>query len=227
MANISNYFGEKNTDTVDNDIVYKLYLNVKNDCIALIEKGYENYLSDREVKFSEDETIITAGLYKHIDLIICDSDLPFEVTPERPQYTKAIKNGLVNPKKAKRFDLLFVHFHSKPRFKIGIEAKLLAETDTSTKRASYLINEYVHNKGMGKFINRLYEEDGFMLGYILNGFEQNIITKINIKITKTYSIERRIKNCGRHYASSYVFDGNPKELVHIFLNFTGCFKGQA
>ncbi len=220
MGYISEHSKSIHTNTLDGDIVHLLYQNVKQDCIKLIENGYNNYLIDTDKVFSEDETIITAGLYDHIDRIIDEVDLPFFIVPELHQYTTPIKKGKLNPNKAKRFDLLFTHLQYKPRLKFGVEAKLLAETNTATKKATTLIKEYVENAGMGKFINKIYEEDGFMLGYILNGETDKIVPKINLKITDTYTVKEHLTKHKNHYLSTYNLDGKQKELNHIFLVFS-------
>lgn len=219
MGYISEHNKSIHTSTLDNDIVFLLYQNVKQDCIELIETGYKKYLIDTEKVFSEDETIITAGLYDQIVKIIDEVDLPLMIVPESHQYTTPIKKGKVNPNKAKRFDLLFTHFQYKPRLKFGVEAKLLAETNTATKNATTLIREYVENAGMGKFINRIYEEDGFMLGYILNGETEKIVPKINLRITDIYTEKEHLTKHKSYYLSTYNLDGKQKELNHIFLVF--------
>jgi len=217
MGYISEHNKSNHINTLDGDIVHPLYQNVKQDIINLIDTGYRNYLIDPHKVFSEDETIITAGLYDHIDRVIGESDLPFFVVPEFHQYTTAIRRGEVNPNKARRFDFHFTHFQHKPRLKFGVEAKLLAEINTATKNATTLIKEYIENAGMGKFINRIYEEDGFMLGYILNGETEKIVTKINLKITGTYSKNEHLTKHKNHYLSTYNLGGKQKELNHIFL----------
>lgn len=220
MGYISEHSKSVNTYTLDSDIVLKLYSDVRNHCAEIIEQGYQNYLTDTEKVFAEDETTITAGLYDHIQTIVETDDLPFVVVPEFHQYTAPIKKGKVNPNKAKRFDLHFTNLNYKPRIKFGVEAKLLAENNTSNKRASFLINEYVEDAGMGKFLNGIYENDGFMLGYILNGKTNLIVGSINSKITSTYSIKEQLNQIKTHYISSYTSNGKVKELFHIFLDFT-------
>lgn len=219
MGYISEHSQSIHTSTLDGDIAYLLYQNVKQDCIKLIETGYNNYMIDTDKVFSEDETIITAGLYDHIDRIIDEGDLPFFIVPELHQYTTAIRKGKLNPNKAKRFDLLFTHLQYKPRLKFGVEAKLLTEINTVTKNATTLIREYVENAGMGKFINKIYEGDGFMLGYILNGETEQIVARINLKITDTYTDKEHLTKHKNHYISTYTLDGKRKELNHIFLVF--------
>lgn len=222
MGYISEHSKSVNTNTFDSDIVLKLYSDVKNHCAEVIEQGYQNYLTDIEKVFAEDEATITAGLYDHIQTIVETDDLPFVVVPEFHQYTIPIKKGKVNPNQAKRFDLHFTNLNYKPRIKFGVEAKLLAETNTSTKRAAFLINEYVENAGMGKFIKGIYENDGFMLGYLLNGKTENIVGSINLKISSIYSAKEQLNKSTRNYISAYTFNGKLKELYHIFLDFNDC-----
>ncbi|MBS4040869.1 MAG: hypothetical protein KGZ81_09765 [Flavobacteriales bacterium] len=219
MGYISEHNKSINTNSLDNDIVLKLYVDVRNHCAEIIEQGYQNYLTDSEKIFSEDETTITAGIYDHIQTIVETDDLPFIVIPEFHQYTTAIKKGKVNPNKAKRFDLHFTNFNYKPRIKFGVEAKLLAETNTTSRSATFLTNEYVEDAGMGKFIKGTYEDDGFMLGYILNGTTDTIVVNINLKVTSTYSVKEQLSKSKKHYISTYTLNGKEKELYHIFLNF--------
>lgn len=220
MGYISEHNKSINTNSLDNDIVLKLYGDVRNHCVEIIEQGYQNYLTDSEKIFSEDETTITAGIYDHIQTIVETDDLPFIVIPEFHQYTTAIKKGKVNPNKAKRFDLLFTNFNYKPRIKFGVEAKLLCETNTSSRSATFLTNEYVEDAGMGKFIKGTYEDDGFMLGYILNGKTDQIVININKKVASKYSAKEQLSKRKRHFISTYTLNGNTKELHHIFLDFT-------
>ena len=220
MGYISELNKSVNVNTLDDDIAAQLYQNVKDDCLELIENGYKNYLADTDKKFSQDETSITAGLYDHIDRIIAEVDLPFTIVAELHQYTAPIKKGKLNPNKAKRFDLYFTHFQTRPRKKIGVEAKLIAENNTTSKNATTLVKEYVEGAGMGKFMKGLYEDDGFMIGYILNGKTDKIVANINLKIISTYSVQEQVKKALKCHISNYTFNGKEKELYHIFLDFS-------
>ena len=219
MGYISEHNKSISTNTLDSDIVLKLYTDVRNHCAEIIEQGYQNYLTDTEKIFAEDETTITAGLYDQIQTIVEADDLPFVVIPEFHQYTSPIKKGKLNPMKAKRFDLHFTNFNYQPRIKFGVEAKLLAETNTSSRNATFLTSEYVEDAGMGKFIKGIYECDGFMIGYILNGRIAKVVENINLKVISTYSISESLKMETRHYVSLYQVKGTIKQLFHIFLDF--------
>lgn len=209
----------------DNDIIMMLYRSVLKDCFGLIENGYKNYLKDEEKIFSIDETQITAGICGHIETLIDNAKLPFDIIPEYFIYTDEIKKGKLNPKKAKRFDLKITSWNKKnEKLKFGIEAKLILESDYKTKKANTLIKEYIEDAGMGKFINNIYDKnaynDGFMLGYILNGTKENIKVRINEKITTTYSLNEHLIENENHYISKYIDDKTIKNLYHFFLDFS-------
>lgn len=171
---ISQYKKSASQNTFDEDIFSTLYQNILENCFGLIENGYRGYLADTEKVFSADETQITAGIHDHIETIVDTEKLPFFVIPEYSVYSKEIRKGKKSPKKAKRFDLLILTWNNdNDKFRFGVEAKLLAETNYKTKVASTLIKEYVEDAGMGKFIKNLYDpssyNERFMLGHILNG----------------------------------------------------------
>ncbi|RPI13182.1 MAG: hypothetical protein EHM58_18990 [Ignavibacteriae bacterium] len=224
MGYISEHNKPINTNFLDRETALNLYRDLRNQCTEIIKRSYLNYLSDSTKVFSEDETIITAGLYDHIEMIIDEDELPFYIAPELHQYTKQIRKGKVNPNKAKRFDLYITNFSYKPRINFGVEAKLLADKNTSSKRASFLVDEYIADAGMGKFIKGKYKTDGFMLGYVLNGKVNNIVRNINLKINSKYSINEILTKYKKNYLSLYSFKGNHKELFHIFLDFSKCSK---
>jgi len=222
---ISQYKKSASQNTFDEDIFSVLYQNILGNCFGLIENGYRGYLADTEKVFSADETQITAGIYDHIETIINTEKLPFDVVPEYPIYSKEIMKGKKSPKKAKSIDLLILTWNKdNEKFRFGVEAKLLAETNYKTKVASTLIKEYVEDAGMGKFIKNLYDPSSYnerlMLGHILNGTAESIVKKINERIINTYSIQEQLDEYGNHYISSYANEEKRRNLYHIFLNFS-------
>lgn len=222
---ISQYKKSASQNTFNEDIFSTLYQNILENCFGLIENGYRGYLADTEKVFSADETQITAGIYDHIETIVDTEKLPFFVIPEYSVYSKEIRKGKKSPKKAKRFDLLILTWNNdNDKFRFGVEAKLLAETNYKTKVASTLIKEYVEDAGMGKFIKNLYDpssyNERFMLGHILNGKTENIVKKINERIESTYSFKEQLSGFNDHYISSYFNEKEQKNIYHIFLNFS-------
>lgn len=225
MGLISNYNNSSNIGrTIDKEIIQHISDIVKSDCINLIIEGYNQYLIDVEIEFVIDEPTITAGLYGHIENQINSTDVQCAIVPEHPEFTNSILKGKIKPRKAKKYDLCFIHFHLKPNSFFGVEAKLLVEENYKNKSASFLISEYVEDKGMGKYINKIYEKEGLMLGYILKGNPLKIVEKINDKITSIYSINENLKHSTKYgnfepYTCISSLINTKKELIHIFLNF--------
>jgi len=222
---ISQYKKSNFQNLFDEDIFVALYQSILNNCFSLIQDGYIQYITDSEKLFLPDETQITAGICGHIEDIINKQKLPFDIVPEFFVYSNDIRKGKKNPKRAKRFDLKITTWNqSNEKFKFGVEAKLLAENNHGSKIATTLIKEYVEDAGMGKFINNIYDpnsyNEGVMLGHILNGEVENIMKKINDKITSTYSNQECLSPHNNHYVSNYADNGKKKNLYHIFLNFS-------
>lgn len=225
MGHISDYNNNSNiSSNIDKEIIQHITDIVKSDCIKLIIEGYNQYLVDEEIDFVIDEPTITAGLYGHIENQINSTDVQCTIVPEHPEFTNSIRKGKMKPNKAKKYDLCFIHFQLKPSSFFGVEAKLLVEENYKNKSANFLISEYVEDKGMGKYINKIYEKEGLMLGYVLKGNPLKIVEKINSKIDNVYSINDNLKHSTKYgnfepyiCISSHI--NTKKELIHIFLNF--------
>lgn len=225
MEGYISQYKKSNQNPFDKEVVLILYYSFLNKCFRLIEDGCLGYLADKEKIFIADETQITAGIYAHIDSIITKQKLLFDIVPEFYVYTKEIKLGKINPKKAKRFDLRITTWDkSYERFRFGVEAKLLAENNFDKKDANYLIKEYVEDAGMGKFIKNLYDPEsysvGIMLGQIINGTVENIKNRINENVKNIHSDNECLNKNNNYYISNYSDNGIRKDLHHIFFDFS-------
>lgn len=225
MEGYISQYKKSNQNAFDKEVFLILYYSILNECFKLIEDGCRGYLADKEKVFIADETQITAGIYNHIDIIITNQKLPFDIVTEFYIYSKDIKLGKKNPKKAKRFDLrIFTWDKSNGRFRFGVEAKLLSENNFDKKIANNLIKEYVEDAGMGKFIKNLYDPEsyniGVMLGQIINGTVENIKNRINDKIRNIHSDNECLIKNNDNYISNYSDNGIRKDLHHIFFDFS-------
>lgn len=228
MEGYISQYKKSNQNTFDQELFLIVYYGILNDCFSLIEDGCKGYLVDKDKIFIADETQITAGIYNHIDSIITNQQLLFDIVPEFYVYTNEIKHGKINPKKARRFDLRILTWDkSNERFRFGVEAKLLAENNFDKKNATNLIKEYVDDAGMGKFIKNLYDPKsysvGVMLGQIINGSVENIKNRINNKIRNIHSDNECLNKYNNYYVSKYFDNGNIKSLHHIFFDFSTAY----
>ncbi len=210
-----------NGANVDEEIIYELVISLKTTTKELLEQAHKHYLADESVQKSQDEETITACICGKLEEILDNDNIySISIVAEPRNYIGKIIKGKISPKKAKRFDILFTHtsFDAKRKFKFIVEAKVLCHTNTNTRNATHLQNEYVNENGMGRFIKGTFQHEGFMLGYLLNGTEKIMKDNLNKIITNKYSLMHNIISTGRGYISKYTLNNMVKELGHIFVN---------
>jgi hypothetical protein len=210
-----------NSTNVDAEIIYELVISLKTTTKELLLQAHKHYIADTTIQKSQDEETITACIFGKLEGILDAENLySISIVAEPRNYTGKIIKGKVSPKKAKRFDMLFMHtsFNANRKFKFIIEAKVLCHTNTSTRNATRLQDEYVNENGMGRFIKGSFQHEGFMLGYLLNGIENIMIDNLNKIISNKYSPKHNITSTNRGYISKYTLKNIVKELGHIFVN---------
>ena len=201
-----------------------LLKSVQIDCLNHISKAY-NSLQMSNYIAKIDEVQITADLFSEATKIPDYFNFKYTISPERPDYVKEIREGKKSPKKARKYDVYFENWNSKNRISFGMEAKLLVEQNYQRKKSATLIKEYVSDAGMGKFINKIYEEPGCMLGYIMQGDMSKIIDKINYQIEQIYDSEQCITKSsnGRfHHKDIFISEHKGRlnyNFYHFMLNF--------
>ncbi|MBN1186824.1 MAG: hypothetical protein JXB49_31390 [Bacteroidales bacterium] len=169
-----------------------------------------------------DEPQISISMYEAIDSIISKKGLWCGVSWEYPEVTESVEK---NAKTAKRFDIHFENWDTKNRIKYGIEAKILVENDTGSRKASQLVKEYISDAGMGKYINGIYKGRGCMVAYILNGSISSIVIKINEEIKSNLDQTQCLsKATDLQYIYNEIFQSTHKPnlqhfLYHIMLDF--------
>ncbi len=217
MGAISNLVPEESSIKVSDLISNNIYLSIKLECITFIYQAHKEYIADTSKIFKPDEIQITAGIYGKLEKI--EEAKSYKFIYDNKQLTNEMLRGTKTPKKARLSDITIFKYHfSGQRFDFDIEAKLLGEQSVGSYSCTDLVREYVKEAGMGKFLKSIYHNDGFMLGYVINGKSENLIPKINIKIADTYSIEEIIKPKDEYYISNYTAT-SPKVLHHLFLDF--------
>jgi hypothetical protein len=221
MSYLKSTYNNTNTLNVDSEIIYELIVSLKTTTKDIIQQAFTLYIKDTSIQKSSDEETITACIYSKLKALVdLEQYCTIEVVAEPRQYTQIHTTGIRNPKTAKRFDLYFIHFHSeqKRKFRFIVEAKMLCLFDIGTRYAIDLQNKYVTQNGMGRFINGDFIHEGFMLGYLINGNENEIIKKLNLIIAKAYSSTHTISTSKRGNYSKYKLQNTSKELGHIFVN---------
>lgn len=200
-------------------------------CIHILIDGYNEMVKQKSYDLSWEEERITAELIKYIKAAPRTTEWRIHVVPEPRIYSGEIYDNTITPKEAPRIDMQFLNWSSSEQLIYHIEAKNLAEkdwnkTDGSGVSASYLTTRYI-DTGIGNFINDRYKE-GCLVGYVLHGTIENVLTRINKSITETKKRPLEILN-GKTALNGYAFcyvsnhtkqtTSQPFHTYHVLLKF--------
>lgn len=189
-------------------------------CGGLLIKAYKKVLYDAVYKVTWEEDTFTANMFKAMDEICQEEEVPYMPLYQEPQLTKDILSGATRPGRAKKIDIVFATFYA-PRLKYRIEAKVLAERNTENRNAKHLSNEYVVS-GIDRFVKKDYEPEGCMVGYIINGGADSVVKAINLVLTSRCRQKETLR--GKHSIGEYEFCYNSVHtdfgLKHFLLHFS-------
>lgn len=218
IAHASKYFSEIPSE--------ELFESFQVQFIDLIHKAYRRIKTPDPFLDKPDETQISLSLFDALDMIIEQDNLPCFVVPELHEYTEEIRRGKKSTLTAKRYDLCFKSWSTPRKVKFGVEAKLLIENNSFGRLTATLINEYVSQKGMGKFINGIYKNRGCMVGYVVEGEIATIVERINHRIETILTKDQRLfRDTSKKFQSDelYKSEHTPKldyTLYHLMLQFS-------
>lgn len=217
-----------------NDLITSITINAfnKEELITAIKIDYFNILN---LAYQEllrtnyrpkiDEVQISYDLYCKIEILNKQRDNRYTVVFERIDNSLDLKSGGKHPKHGKKFDIFFENWDYKNSVHFGFEAKILVEKNIPKRNAKNLIKKYISDEGMGKFLNKIYETQGCMVGYIVSGDVTKIIEMINDEIRKVMtpnqilvkSVDAKIAN-----PNTYISEHLPVldfSLYHLMFKF--------
>ena len=171
-----------------------------------------------------DETLVTLSLFDALNIIASRDSIPCTVSSEVPEFTNDMRSGKKKTISAKKYDVYFENWNKKERVEFGVEAKLLIENNFKTRVATAVISDYVSDKGMGKYINGIYQKRGFMIGYIVEGDLKNIVTNVNKQVEKNFDLAQ-ILSLDSSFKHNYIYKSQhksklPYNLYHLLFTFT-------
>lgn len=185
-------------------------------CFRLIIEAYQTSLTEKVVQLNWEENDISQEFYEKIDAN--PKRLKWNITPFREFYlSQNIKKEKGFANKLPRIDLRMSNISGMLEYKYFCEAKRLKETDSKLKRG------YI-NEGMDRFISEKYPM-GCMLGYVLEGKENETIKGINFLMEKdkrnTETLNRKSnKLLKTYYESNHSDIGTLKHLIFDFTNLS-------
>ena len=93
------------------------------------------------------------------------------------------------------------------------------------RKSKFLIEEYVGDAGMNKYISGLYKQRGCMVGYIVEGEINKIIAKINKQIESIFDTTQKLaKENSSNFIHKEIYKSIHKgklkyAMFHLMLDF--------
>jgi len=200
------------------------YKNIFGDAIRkfifnLLKDAYISLMKDKKVIIDKkDELKCTVQLIYFAIKLRDRTHYPFYLHTEAPlnDIEKIVYGGL-SPKSSPRIDIKIMKTDWTEESFITVECKRL---DTNLT----LINEYINN-GMDRFISGKYclnNNCSFMVGFIIEGSNNNVVKKLDNSIEKKYTSEGILKEIQKdiHYFSKHdrLKGHTPFRIHHLFAN---------
>lgn len=173
---------------VDVDLVRTFKEAFVNKCHKLLINGYYQILSDGMCLTELEEEDISARLIGCMEKLPEANISKIDIVPEARYYTEEIKNGKFHAKQASKPDIRLCcwkkarGWSSPKKILYYIEAKNISEkdwikSDGSSVSAYHYRRRYI-DTGIDNYISGHYPE-GCIVGYIVNGVPDNIVSGIN------------------------------------------------
>lgn len=188
----------------------------------LIVDAYQIIKTPDKIYGKPDETQISISLFEALKMLCTNNSW---VNCEQHEFTDDIIAGRKKSISAKRFDIYFGNWNTPKRVEYGVEAKLLIENDFRGKKAKFLINEYIGDAGMNKYISGIYKSMGCMVGYIVEGKINKIVEKINSQVEIVFdSNQKLLKENSSRFKHKEIYKSLHKEklkysMFHLMLDF--------
>lgn len=189
----------------------------------LISDAYKIIKTPEKISEKPDETQISISLFAALKMLCSNSSW---VSCEHHEFTDDIIAGRKKSISAKRFDIYFGNWSTPKRIEYGVEAKLLIENDFMGRKSKFLIDEYIGEAGMNKYISGIYKNMGCMVGYVVEGKINVIIDKINKQIESTFGATQTLfKENHPDFSHKEIYKSIHQEklkyaLFHLMLDFS-------
>jgi hypothetical protein len=199
------------------------------NCLTLFGEAFIYIKENQNITIDWEEENISANFFDHIDKSEQAIALNINITDEHRLYYNSILTGKKPAKTASRIDfrLSTNWIEQRKRFEFFIEAKNLIETDCfktgrKTKVSAQKLHERYIETGIDNFVSGKYPNKGCLVGYVLQGMPDRIVSLINSFLAnRNRSDEKLIKMPDEISNIEYSFRSFHErfELRHFFLNF--------
>lgn len=149
-------------------------------CLTLLCDGYCVVKSKGSISIDKEEEDISKELLLSINANIKRMEWQIDIIPEYRLY----KNDGIAAKSAARIDFRFSSW-STNQWEYFVEAKKLIEIDSykagrKTKISANQLHRRYIETGIDNYLSSKYPQNGCLIGYILQGKTENIVSMLNI-----------------------------------------------
>ncbi len=191
------------------------------NCQHLIIDAYLLLKVGKKFNPQWEEETFSANMQEHLEDARGTRKLPYFITAEERQLSPEILSGKVRAKKARRIDIGLATFVSSKKLRYIMEAKILVENSTATRRPGNLCEEYI-TEGVDRFVAKIYEYEGCMVGYIVQGDPDKVKGMINDKFDEALRGTEKLGNKFnlKSHPYCYVSKHSNCSLHHFHFVFT-------
>ena len=153
-------------------------------CINLLIDAYTYVNSNNNINIDCEEEYISAVLFDYIDDCQLAINWKIDITPEYRLYKDNVLKKAKSAKTAPRIDFRLCGWSNNSKLTYFVEAKNLIEIDSyKSNRKSKIPANKLHIRyietGVDNYLSGRYPSDGCLVGYILQGKTENIVSMIN------------------------------------------------
>lgn len=198
-------------------------------CINLLIDAYTYVNSSNNINIDCEEEYISAVLFDYIDNCQQAINWKIDITPEYRLYKNDVLQKMKSAKTAPRIDFRLCGWSNNSKLTYFVEAKNLIEIDSyKSNRKSKIPANKLHIRyietGIDNYLSGQYPSNGCLVGYILQGKTENIVSMLNTclcnlsrkpEILQLQSLEQI--NFKPYYISSH---NNVSSIKHLMFDFT-------
>ncbi|MDR2119058.1 MAG: hypothetical protein LBP25_05955 [Tannerellaceae bacterium] len=214
--------------TLDVSIVNSFRQEFEWRCLSLLVDAYTFVNSSNSVNIDCEEEYVSAVLFDYIDNCRQAIAWKIDITPEYRLYKDNVLRKLRSAKEAPRIDLRLSGWTANAKLTYFVEAKNLIEVDScKSKRKSKISAKNLHIRyietGMDNYLSGKYPPNGCLIGYILQGKAEHIVSMLNTCLShsnrKSEVLQPQaldLKNFNAYYIS---FHNNFPFIKHLMFDF--------
>jgi len=208
-------------------IIHDFEYSFVQNCLILLGEAYAFIKTNKTVTIDWEEENISALFFDYIDNCEHATGLHINIFNEYRLLNDSILSQEQSAKSASRIDFRFTKdwTDQQKRIEFFIESKNLIEEDCfkagrKTKVSAHKLHERYIETGIDKFVSGKYPKKGCLVGYVLQGIPENIISMINHCLEDRSRSKELLASCEENIpnmAQSYISIHDQLNLKHYLL----------